>query len=87
MDVLSPGDRGQAYVALADVFLAAGDTDRPKMLLQQALELLRDYGPGPALEAGRRLADLLEHDGDTAGALQVLKRATDALSAPAGERV
>jgi tetratricopeptide (TPR) repeat protein len=85
MDVLSPGDRGQAYVTLADVFLAAGDTDRPKMLLQQALELLRDYGPGPALEAGRRLADLLEQEGDTVGALRVLKRATAALSAAAGE--
>jgi tetratricopeptide (TPR) repeat protein len=87
MDVVSPGDRGQAYVALADVFLAAGDTERPKMLLQQALELLLDYGPGRALEAGRRLADLLEADGDTAGALQALKRATDATSAPVGDRV
>jgi tetratricopeptide (TPR) repeat protein len=86
MDVLTPGDRGQAYVALADVFLAAGDTDRPKMLLQQALELLRDYGPGPALEAGRRLADILEREGDTAGALQALKRATDASIAPVSER-
>jgi tetratricopeptide (TPR) repeat protein len=86
MDVISPGDRGQAYVALADVFLAAGDTERPKMLLQQALELLREYGPGPALEAGRRLADLLEREGDTAGALQALKRATDASVAPAGQR-
>lgn len=87
MDVVSPGDRGQAYVALADVFLAAGDTDRPKMLLQQALELLRDYGPGPALEAGRRLADILEQEGDTAGALQALKRATDVPSAPVAEGV
>jgi hypothetical protein len=56
------------------------------MLLQQALELLRDYGPGPALEAGRRLADLLEQEGDTAGALQALKRATDASIAPVSER-
>jgi tetratricopeptide (TPR) repeat protein len=86
MDVLTPGDRGQAYVALADVFLAAGDTERPKMLLQQALELLRDYGQGAALEAGRRLADLLEREGDTAGALQALKRATDASVASVGER-
>jgi tetratricopeptide (TPR) repeat protein len=87
MDVLGPGDRGQAYVALADVFLAAGDAERPKMLLQQALELLLDYGPGRALEAGRRLADILEQEGDTAGALQALKRATNATAAPVGARV
>jgi tetratricopeptide (TPR) repeat protein len=86
MDVISPGDRGQAYVALADVFLAAGDAERPKMLLQQALELLRDYGSGYALEAGRRLADLLEQEGDTAGALQALKRATDVSPASVAER-
>jgi tetratricopeptide (TPR) repeat protein len=87
MDVFSAGDRGQAYVALADVFLAAGDNERPKMLLAQALELLRDYGPGQALEAGRRLANLLEQEGDTAGALQALKRATDASTTPVSERV
>jgi tetratricopeptide (TPR) repeat protein len=77
MDVVSSGDRGQAYVALADVFVAAGDNERSKMLLQQALELLCDHAPARAVEAGRRLADLLEQEGDTAGALQALKRATD----------
>jgi hypothetical protein len=41
------------------------------------------------LDAGRKLAALLEEDGDTAGALQVLKRAAEASSTavPAAERV
>jgi hypothetical protein len=41
-----------------------------------------------ALDAGRKLAALLEEDGDTAGALQVLKRAAEAsASASVGGRV
>jgi tetratricopeptide (TPR) repeat protein len=89
LDAVSPGDRGVAYVTLADVFLAAGDRDRPKMLLGQALELLSEHLKPMVLDAGRKLAALLEEDGDTAGALQVLKRAADASSSavPAAERV
>jgi transcriptional regulator with XRE-family HTH domain len=83
LDVLGPGDRGLAYVALADVFRTASDNDRAKMLLGQALELLVDHGPKSALDAARPLADLLEADGDTAGALAVLKRATSAAAQPA----
>ena len=80
LDAVSPGDRGVAYVTLADVFLAAGDRDRPKMLLGQALELLSEHLKPMVLDAGRKLAALLEEDGDTAGALQVLKRAAEASS-------
>ena len=88
LDAVSPGDRGLAYVTLADVFLAAGDRERPKMLLGQALELLSEHFKPMALDAGRKLAALLEEDGDTSGALQVLKRAAEASSsAPVGERV
>jgi len=88
MDNLSPGDRGRAYMTLADVFLAAGDTARPKMLLEQAIELLEQHSKGFVLDAGRRLAEILEDEGDTSGALRVLKRATEAGSvAPAAERV
>jgi tetratricopeptide (TPR) repeat protein len=79
LDALGPGDRGKAYIALAEVFRAAGDDERPKMLLSQALDLLADNGSKLALEAARPLADLLEAEGDTAGALAVLKRATDAV--------
>jgi tetratricopeptide (TPR) repeat protein len=91
LDAVSPGDRGLAYVTLADVFLASGDRERPKMLLGQALELLSEHFKPMALEAGRKLAALLEEDGDTSGALQVLKRAAEASSASSaasvGERV
>lgn len=78
LDVVSPGDRGIAYLALADVFRSAGDVDRARMLLGQSLDLLLEYGSKRALEAARPLADILESEGDTAGALAVLKRATDA---------
>src|SRR5581483_2129934 len=78
LDAMGPGDRGKAYIALAEVFAAAGDDPRQKMLLGQALDLLIDHGAKSALEAARPLADLLEAEGDTAGALAVLKRATDA---------
>ena len=90
LDAVSPGDRGHAYVTLADVFLAAGDRERPKMLLGQAIELLSEHLKPMVLDAGRKLADLLEEDGDTAGALRVLKRAAQASSsssASVGERV
>jgi len=87
LDVLNPTDRGRAYVTLADVFLAVDDRERAKMLLGQAVELLLDNGKAYILEAGRRLADLLEDEGDAAGALQVLKRATDAASPAQVERV
>jgi tetratricopeptide (TPR) repeat protein len=89
LDAVAPGDRGLAYVTLADVFLAAGDRERPKMLLGQALELLSEHFKPMALDAGRKLAALLEDDGDTAGALKALKRAAEAstASAVATERV
>jgi hypothetical protein len=76
-------------VTLADVFLAAGDLERPKMLLEQAIELLGEHLKPRVLEAGRKLAAILEAEGDMQGALQVLKRAAEASSSPApvGERV
>ena len=77
IDSVGPGDRGRAYVSLADVFRAAGDTARPKMLLEQALELLLDNGTTAALEAARPLAEIFEAEGNTAAALEVLKRATE----------
>jgi tetratricopeptide (TPR) repeat protein len=76
LDAVSPGDRGRALVTLGDVFAAAGDRARAKSLYEQALELLLEHGRAYALEAARRLAELLESDGDTSGALRVLKSAT-----------
>ena len=83
VDALGPGDRGLTYVALAEIFNGAGDRERARMLLGQALDLLVDYGSKPALQAARPLADLLEADGDPAAALAVLRRATDAVPASA----
>jgi tetratricopeptide (TPR) repeat protein len=78
LGAMQPADRGRACVILADVFLAAGDRERGRRLLEQGLDDLIEHGNRFALDAGRRLADLLESEGDTAGALDVLKRATSA---------
>ncbi len=86
VDELSPGDRGGAYVALGDVFRASGDLGRARMLYEQGLELVLEHNRGRALEAGRKYADLLEADGDTAGALRVLRLATDLSPAQATVR-
>ena len=77
LESLGPGDRGITFVALAEVFVAAGDEERARHLLEEALALLLEHRPRRALEAARKLAELLEGRGDTAGALAVLKRATD----------
>jgi hypothetical protein len=63
-------------VTLGDVFAAAGDRGRAKSLYEQALALLLEHARPYALDAARRLADMLESDGDTSGALRVLKSAT-----------
>jgi tetratricopeptide (TPR) repeat protein len=79
-DAMQPGDRGRAFVTLGDVFLAAGEPERARSLFEQGLELLLAHGRRYALDAGRRLADLLEASGETDAALQVLKRASEAAS-------
>ena len=88
LDAVAPGDRSRAYLALADVFANAGDAERAKMLLGQALDLATEHAPVLVLEIARRLADVYEQEGDTQAALDVLKRAA-AVSAGAGtpERV
>ena len=83
IDTISAGERGRAYVALADVFVGAGELERAEMLYGQGLDLLIEHGKPFALDAGRRLADLLEQKGDAAAALAVFKRAAAAASAPA----
>ena len=83
IDTISAGERGRAYVALADVFVGAGELERAEMLYGQGLDLLIEHGKPFALDAGRRLADLLEQKGDAAAALAVFKRAAAAASARA----
>ena len=88
LETMQPADRGRAFITLADVFLASGDQVRGRMLLEQGLDNLIEHGNRFALDAGRRLADLLEAEGDTAGAFEVLKRATSAVAvAPAASNV
>lgn len=88
LDAVSADERSRAYLALANVFAAAGDDERAKMLLGQALELASEHSRVIVLDIARLLAELLEAEGDTDGALQVLKRATDiAAGAGAAERV
>jgi tetratricopeptide (TPR) repeat protein len=89
LEAMQPADRGRACVTLADVFLASGDRVRGRVLLEQGLADLIEHGNRFALEAGRRLADLLEAEGDTAGALAVLKRATaaSAMTVPAASNL
>jgi tetratricopeptide (TPR) repeat protein len=76
LEALGPGDRGLTFVMLAEVFAAAGEGERARHLFEEALDLLLAHRPPRALEGARKLADLLEAQGDTAGALEVLKRAT-----------
>jgi tetratricopeptide (TPR) repeat protein len=83
---VTPADRGRAYGTLADVFLATGADERALELYEKALDLLVENGRPHAVELGRRYADLLESRGDTAGALRVLRRATDAAASPAAVR-
>ena len=78
LDVMPPGDRGHAYVTLADVFVASGDNERARALYGAGLDLLVEHGKPRVIEAGRKYADLLEAEGDTAGALRVLRQATNA---------
>jgi len=86
LDVMPPGDRGHAYVTLADVFVAVGDTERARALYGAGLDLLVEHGKPRVIEAGRKYADLLEAEGDTAGALRVLRQATNA-AATSNQRV
>jgi tetratricopeptide (TPR) repeat protein len=86
LDVMPPGDRGHAYVTLADVFVAVGDTERARALYGAGLDLLVEHGKPRVIEAGRKYADLLEAEGDTAGARRVLRQATNA-AATSNQRV
>jgi tetratricopeptide (TPR) repeat protein len=84
IDAIDPADRGRAYVSLGDVFLAGGDRERAKMTYGMGLELLLEHGRPFLLPAAVKLADLLEGEGDAAGALAVLRRATAAAQARSG---
>lgn len=76
IDAIGPADRGRAYASLGDVFLASGDEERARMTYGMAVDLLSEHGKPYILAAAVKLSDLLEAEGDTAGALAILRRAT-----------
>jgi predicted negative regulator of RcsB-dependent stress response len=67
-------------VSLGDVFAAAGDLERARELYEEGVELLAAQGKPYVQVAARKLAQLLEDEGDTAGALALLKRAMSTVS-------
>ena len=86
IDAIGPGDRGRAYASLGDVFLASGDEERARMTYGMAVELLSEHGKPYVVAAAVKLSDLLEAEGDTAGALAILRRATSGAEiAPSSE--
>lgn len=73
-----PHDAGRGYVVIADAFREGGDAARALELYELGLELLGS-APNPWLaDAYVRTSGLLEAEGRTDEALQMLKRAVDA---------
>jgi tetratricopeptide (TPR) repeat protein len=79
IESLDPQDRGRTLVSLGDVFAAAGDLERARELYEAGVELHAEQGKPYVQVAARKLAQLLEDEGDTAGALALLKRAMSAV--------
>lgn len=70
-----PDDAGRAYTLLGDVYRQAGDTARAREIWELAAELL-EREPNPYIgDVYKRLGTLLEEEGRTGEALQMLKRA------------
>ena len=70
-----PDDAGRAYTVLGDVYRQVGDTARAREIWELAAELL-EREPNPYVgDVYERLGTLLEEEGRTEEALQMLKRA------------
>jgi tetratricopeptide (TPR) repeat protein len=70
-----PDDAGRAYTVLGDVYRQIGDTAHAREIWELAAELL-EHEPNPYIgDVYERLGTLLEEEGRTAEALQMLKRA------------
>lgn len=73
-----PDDAGRAYTVLGDVYRHLGDRARAREIWELAVELL-EHAPNPYVgEVYERLGVLLEEEGHTEEALQMLKRAVAA---------
>jgi tetratricopeptide (TPR) repeat protein len=86
IEALDPLERGRSYMLLGDVFRASGDPNRAVELYELAIELLEESGRSYLLEAGSRLAELLEELGHPDRAFRVLKRAIASQASAAGDR-
>jgi tetratricopeptide (TPR) repeat protein len=70
-----PADAGRAYAVLGDIYRQAGDNAHAREIWELAAELL-DREPNPYIaDVYERLGTLLEEEGHTNEALQMLKRA------------
>ena len=70
-----PDDAGRAYTVLGDVYRRVGDNARAREIWELAAELL-EREPNPYIgDVYERLGTLLEEEGRTEEALQMLKRA------------
>jgi tetratricopeptide (TPR) repeat protein len=70
-----PDDAGRAYMVLGDVYRRVGDNARAREIWELAAELL-EREPNPYVgDVYERLGTLLEEEGRTEEALQMLKRA------------
>jgi tetratricopeptide (TPR) repeat protein len=73
-----PVDAGRAFVVVGDVFQRLGEKERAREIWELALDLL-EQEPNPwAAAACERLGRLLEDEGKTEEALEMLKRALGA---------
>lgn len=73
-----PDDAGRAYTVLGDVYRQVGDSARAREIWELAAELL-EREPNPYIgDVYERLGALLEEEGRTEEALQMLKRAVGA---------
>jgi tetratricopeptide (TPR) repeat protein len=71
----APGDAARAYTVLGDVYRQTGDNARAREIWELAAELL-EHEPNPYIgDVYERLGTLLEEEGRTGEALQMLKRA------------
>ncbi|MBA3347319.1 MAG: tetratricopeptide repeat protein [Actinobacteria bacterium] len=79
-----PVDAGRAFMLVGDVFRRLGDRERAREIWELALELLEGEPNAFVPDVYERLAALLEEDGRTDEALQLMK---SALAARNGARV
>lgn len=82
-----PGERGDAYWALAEGYALQGEVDSADAAFRQAVELLAGYRPRRDVAAAyRSWAKLLRRAGRESDALDALERATELATQPQGAR-